>query len=130
MPKAVDFPQLRDLNFPNQLPKDIDRSFFSLIRCTSYFPVLNQKYRSLQCKWSLACDYSWYLITANITRERLMHLVLFLLFFFTYQFDITCTLIKNPNSFDFDTIFPNWMGTGTSTNGLKKIAEQNNLWIC
>ena len=36
--------------------------------------------RSLQCTWSLAYDYSWYLITANITRERLMHLVLFLLF--------------------------------------------------
>ena len=53
---------------------------FSLKRCTSYFPVWNRKYRSLQCMWSLAYDYSWYLITANITRERLMHLVLVLLF--------------------------------------------------
>ena len=87
--------------------------FFSLMRCTSYFSVLNRKYRSLQCTWSLAYDYSWYLITANITRERLMHLVLF----FTYQFDIICTLIKNPISFDFRAIFHNWMGTGTSTNG-------------
>ena len=59
---------------------DIDRSFFSLICFTSYFSVLNRKYRSLQCTWSLAYDYSWYLITANITIERLMHLVLFLLF--------------------------------------------------
>ena len=54
--------------------------FFSLKRCTSYFPVLDRKYRSLHCTWSLAYDYSWYLITANIPRERLMHLVLFLLF--------------------------------------------------
>ena len=62
------------------------------MRCTS-FSVLNRKYRSLQCTWSLAYDYSWYLITANMTRERLMHLVLF----FTYQFDIICTLIKKSN---------------------------------
>ena len=34
----------------------------------------------MQCTWSLAYDYSWYLIKGNITRERLTHLVLFFIF--------------------------------------------------
>ena len=81
--KLLLFP-IKRLKFTNSLAKKIDHwhqlLFFSLKHCMSYFPVLNRKYRSLQCTWSLAYDYSWYLITANITRERLMHLVLVLLF--------------------------------------------------
>ena len=46
-----------------------------------------------------------------------MHPVLFLLFLLYLSIWHYMYTDKNPNSFDFDAIFPNWMGTGTSTNG-------------
>ena len=73
-------PKISQIICQKNTPLTLIVVFFSLKRCTGYFPVSNQKYRSLQCTWSSAYDYSWYLITANITRERLMLLVLFLLF--------------------------------------------------
>ena len=43
---------------------------------------------------------------------------------FAYQFDITCTLIKkNPNSFDFDDIFPNkWIPVPVSMGRKKSLS--------
>ena len=111
MPKSLDFSQFWDYNFPIHMPKkkttDIDRSF-SLKHWSSYFPVLNWKYRSLQCMWSLAYA-RLFLISHNskyYQREINASCLGLTFFFFTYQFDSTCTLIKNPNWFDLDAIFP------------------------